>query len=327
MFIKYAMCLDIMVPFIASFNSSGGLLKMASGSIVIEPGSEKAKIIEGELEKHPTALFFRSKAIEANKPNSNGDYFSTEELLKAYKTFEGVPFFTNHDNQNVENARGKVIFAEWISDEDAAYTISFVDREAFPHICRSIEEEYITGVSMGFLDMDAEITMSDLSSKKICDVSVGDTVLTPMGNACRVGKVYSDIVGTPMYELDLITYHKSPLLSCDHPLYIIPCEQIKRERKNSLKVAQSNKYLRRKNKISEDSFIGQDTWRNFNYKPEFRETKNCKKGDYILVPSKYRVIKKDNSDKDFWYLAGAYVGDGYLSKSNKADADEDLASL
>lgn len=120
MFIKYAMCLDIMVPFIASFNSSGGLLKMASGSIVIEPGSEKAKIIEGELEKHPTALFFRSKAIEANKPNSNGDYFSTEELLKAYKTFEGVPFFTNHDNQNVENARGKVIFAEWISDEDAA---------------------------------------------------------------------------------------------------------------------------------------------------------------------------------------------------------------
>ena len=81
MFIKYAMCPDIMVPFIASFNSSGGLLKMASGSIIIEPGSEKAKIIEGELEKHPTALFFRAKAIKADEMNSNGDYFTEEEQI------------------------------------------------------------------------------------------------------------------------------------------------------------------------------------------------------------------------------------------------------
>ena len=46
-------------------------------------------------------------------------------------------------------ARGKVIFAEWDEDENSIYTISFVDREAFPHICRSIEQEYVTGVSMG----------------------------------------------------------------------------------------------------------------------------------------------------------------------------------
>lgn len=130
-------------------NPSLGLVKTASAKILIEPNSEKAKIVEAEIKKHPNALFFRAKAIEANIPNTNGDYFSEEELLKAYKTFEGVPFFTNHDNQNIENAKGKIIFAEWIPEEKAVYTISFVDRDAYPHISRSIEEEYITGVSMG----------------------------------------------------------------------------------------------------------------------------------------------------------------------------------
>ena len=125
------------------------MIRTASGSVFVEPGSDKARIIEAEIEKHPTALFFRAKAIKADEENSNGDFFSEEELLRAYKSFEGVPFFTNHDNQNIENARGKIIFAEWVPEEKAVYTIAFVDREAFPHICRSIEEEYVTGVSMG----------------------------------------------------------------------------------------------------------------------------------------------------------------------------------
>jgi Zn ribbon nucleic-acid-binding protein len=121
----------------------------SSGRVLIEPGSDKEKIVQAEIKKHPNALFFRAKAIEADEPNSNGDYFSVEELLESYKSFEGVPFFTNHDNQNVENARGKVIFAEWVPEDKAVYTISFIDRDAYPHICRSIEEEYVTGVSMG----------------------------------------------------------------------------------------------------------------------------------------------------------------------------------
>ena len=122
---------------------------IAKNKIVIEPGSEKSSIIEAEIKKHPNALFFRAKAIEANVPNTNGDYFSEEELLKSYKSFEGVPFFTNHNNQNIENARGKIIFAEWIPEEKACYTLAFCDRDAYPDICRGIEQEYVTGVSMG----------------------------------------------------------------------------------------------------------------------------------------------------------------------------------
>jgi len=149
MIIKFALCEIIPLDMPVSSDGKVGIMKTASGRVFVEPDSDKARVIESEIEKHPTSLFFRAKAIKADEPNSNGDYFSEEELLKSHKSFEGVPFFTNHDNQNVENARGKIIFAEWDPKEKAVYTIAFVDREAFPHICRSIEEDYVTGVSMG----------------------------------------------------------------------------------------------------------------------------------------------------------------------------------
>ena len=147
MLYKFALCDAVTIP--SDPHNKIGMIKTASGKVMVAPNSEQAKIVEAEISKHPTALFFRAKAIKADEMNSNGDYFSESELLKGYKSFEGVPFFTNHDNQNIENAKGKIIFAEWIPEEKAVYTIAFVDREAFPNICRSIEEEYVTGVSMG----------------------------------------------------------------------------------------------------------------------------------------------------------------------------------
>ena len=128
---------------------NGKMIRTAASRILIEPGSEKEKIVQAEIKKHPNALFFRAKAIKADEPNSNGDSFSKEELLQAYKSFEGVPFFTNHENQDIEKAKGKIIFAEWDEKENSVYTIAFVDRDAYPHICRGIEQGYMTGVSMG----------------------------------------------------------------------------------------------------------------------------------------------------------------------------------
>ena len=143
---KFALCEAVSVDINEGYSK---LTKTASGQVLIEPDSDKAMVLEAEIKKHPNALFFRAKAIEADAANNNGDYFSSEELVKAHKSFEGVPFFTNHDNQNVENARGKIIHAEWVPQEKAVYTIAFIDRDAFPSLCRSIEEEYTSGVSMG----------------------------------------------------------------------------------------------------------------------------------------------------------------------------------
>lgn len=129
-------------------SSENNIIKTASSNINVF-NSNAHKIIQAEMSKHPTALFFRAKAIVADETNSNGDYFSKDELKKSYHTFVGVPFFTNHNNQNVEDARGKIIYADWNEKDNAVYVVGFVDREAYPHICRGIEEDYMTGVSMG----------------------------------------------------------------------------------------------------------------------------------------------------------------------------------
>ena len=134
---------------IEPINESQGIVRTASAKIQLDNDSEVAKVVKAEIEKHRNALFFRAKAIQADETNSNGDYFSESELIKAAPTFVGVPFYTNHNNQDIENARGKIIWAEWDKKQKAIYVIGFIDREAYPHICRGIEEEYMTGVSMG----------------------------------------------------------------------------------------------------------------------------------------------------------------------------------
>jgi len=201
-------------------SSENNIIKIASSNINVL-NSSAHKIIQSEMTKHPTALFFRAKAIVADETNSNGDYFSRDELKKSYQTFIGVPFFTNHNNQNVEDARGKIIYAEWNDKDNAVYVVGFVDREAYPHICRGIEEDYMRGVSMGALGGDAVITMGDKSEKTISDVKIGDVVLSAYGNPKKVSNVHEEFLGKKMYKFDLVTYHKSPLFTEDHPIFSI----------------------------------------------------------------------------------------------------------
>ena len=129
-----------------------GLVKFASSGnngVGVDGEGDVNKVVRAEMEKRPNALFFRAKAIEADIPNNNGDAFSKDELKKAYQTFVNCPFFTNHQNQDVEKAKGKVVWAEWDDDDNAIYIVAFIDRDAYPHLCRGIEQEYMSGVSMG----------------------------------------------------------------------------------------------------------------------------------------------------------------------------------
>ena len=104
-------------------------------------------------------LWVRARAIDADVVNANGDLFSKEELLKevelkgqkipAYKSFEGVPIYTNHKNDDIEQAKGMVVYAEWDEKEDCVYCTFFVDEEAYPDIARNIRTGVIHDVSMG----------------------------------------------------------------------------------------------------------------------------------------------------------------------------------
>ena len=114
---------------------------------------------EMQSRKGAKLLWVRARAIDANVVNANGDYFSKEELLKeveikgekipSYKTFEGVPIYTNHKNDDIEQAKGMVVYAEWDEEENCVYCTYFVDEEAYPDIARNIRTGVIHDVSMG----------------------------------------------------------------------------------------------------------------------------------------------------------------------------------
>lgn len=159
--------------------------------------------LRAEIAKRPDALWFRAKAIEADMENDNGDYFSREELVKSYKSFEGVPIFTNHENDKIEAAKGKVVLAEWDEKEKAVYCTAFVDREAYPNICRAIEEGYVTDVSMG--------TQVDYSVCSICDKKAYtadqycDHVKTMKGRTVNGRPVFERNFGLKFIELSIVT--------------------------------------------------------------------------------------------------------------------------
>lgn len=81
--------------------------------------------------------------------NTNGDFFSYEELENKYKTFIGKSAFVDHDNDNVEKARGIIIDAVWNAEKGFVELLKAVDKKAYPELARGIELGYITDTSMG----------------------------------------------------------------------------------------------------------------------------------------------------------------------------------
>ena len=120
-------------------------------------------IVDEMKKRDGNLLWVRARAIDADVPNENGDYFSWEEITKerevqsdrnkkkmpAYKTFEGVPIYTNHENTDIQKAKGKVVFSELAEEEKCVYCTFYVDVDAYPDIAKMIQLGTITDVSMG----------------------------------------------------------------------------------------------------------------------------------------------------------------------------------
>ena len=81
--------------------------------------------------------------------NSNGDFFTDFELKQHYKTFIGKPAFVDHDNENVENARGVIIDAIYNEKGNFVELLKAVDKKAYPELANGIIRQYITDTSMG----------------------------------------------------------------------------------------------------------------------------------------------------------------------------------
>lgn len=105
--------------------------------------------LEAAVKDHPEHLFVKVFAIKKDEVNDNGDAFCEAELKKAAHTFVGCPVFVNHQNDDVEKARGRVVHAWYDDDAGGIYCINMVDKVAYPQLARGIQEKYITGTSMG----------------------------------------------------------------------------------------------------------------------------------------------------------------------------------
>jgi len=131
----------------------------ANADEVLEKYKDFDIIKEMKARNGANLLWVRARAIDADVCNANGDYFEESELVKevdyqgkkmpAYKTFEGVPIYTNHKNDNIEEAKGMVVYAEWDDDEKCVYCVFFIDEDAYPDIARGVRQGYIHDVSMG----------------------------------------------------------------------------------------------------------------------------------------------------------------------------------
>lgn len=259
-------------------------IKTASTSIVSEDlnGFDLKKATKD----HPDHLFVKIFAIKKDEPNDNGDAFSESELKSAAHTFVGVPLFTNHQNDDVEKSRGECVHSWYDNEAGGIFIIGRVDKIAYPRLARGIEQGYITGTSMGAINGDAVVTMQDLSLKKISEISVGDKVLTPFGNKKEVKEIHSDLLLKDMYHFDIGNFAESPLFTDDHPIMSLRKEDV--------------------NKTE----LG---WRGKSYVPEFRHAADISVGDYFLIPSKFKLIEElEEEDLDFYYLLGAFLGDGYI---------------
>jgi len=129
-----------------------GFIKTAVTKTIEHPGTLQFPEdfdLQTDMKEHPDNLYVKALAIVADEANDNGDYFSEEELKKSYHTFVGCPLFVNHKNDDVEEARGTILYAEWSDEEHGVVIIGRVDAKAYPKLARGISEGYIAGVSMG----------------------------------------------------------------------------------------------------------------------------------------------------------------------------------
>jgi hypothetical protein len=94
-------------------------------------------------------VYFRCRAITADVPNGNGDFFPEDELRKAYKTFIGVGMYKDHDSDSVDKSVGKVLWAEWVPEGKYVECYCCVDRKLEADLARRIEMGQANTVSMG----------------------------------------------------------------------------------------------------------------------------------------------------------------------------------
>ena len=111
---------------------------VSAGNVIPQPDGSAISVPIDEYYKN-----FEKYSKICRNANDNGDFFSEEELKSKYKTFIGKSAFVDHNNENVENARGIIVDAVWNDRGKFVELLKAVDKKAYPELARGIEKGLI----------------------------------------------------------------------------------------------------------------------------------------------------------------------------------------
>jgi len=307
--------------------------------------------IIAEIQKHPNDLFVIVRAIDANVPNDNGDYFSDEELLKeieidgkkmpTYKTFEGCPVFSNHANDDIEKSRGKVIHAKWIeakndNGEDDKYVecLLRIDREAYPQLARGVEQDYICEVSMGCFLPGTRILTHD-GFKNIEDITLDDLLVDADGQFTKVKNMQTQTYKGEALEVEL---DNNTILNVtpEHPILSMKlndtcacgCGQMLSSKKFTSKRAYEKRFVighhqnvyNSNKKYSNIEIDGIEDFKNNlnNIEYEYKNVADFQVGQFMLTPMGFSDINIEPVDLNAKQarLIGYFIAEGSYIKYN-----------
>jgi len=92
---------------------------------------------------------FGKYAFICRGANDNGDFFSHEELEKKYKTFIGKAVFYEHDDDNINKARGIILDSIYNTNGYYVELFEAIDAKAYPQLATAVKKGHLTDTSMG----------------------------------------------------------------------------------------------------------------------------------------------------------------------------------
>ena len=254
-------------------------------------------------------LWVRARAIDADTVNANGDFFSKQELLAdvevkgkkipAYKTFEGCPIYSNHENDDIDKAKGVIIYAEWDEKENCVYCTFIVDGDSHPHTVSGIRGGILHDVSMGCFTAGTQVLTSN-GFLPIEKISQNDTLVDSNG-------YFTNIVNKQIknYNGDLVC------------LDIEGGAHIESTIEHPYLVFKEEDWKKRNSKVPAQGVGNKNKWVSRVIEPQYINANDLKIGDRVVTPKGGSVVDIDGINLNRARIIGYFLAEGnYIKQKN-----------
>lgn len=163
----------------------------------------------------PDFLYVAVRAVSAGElhgPNNNGDYFGLNEIRRAYSSFLNRGVFVNHQSNDVEKCRGRVVESNLVDLKDQCWVklLLGVDQTAFPQLARSIRKRYVNDVSMGATVRYSFCSIKDCRNEAHNEKQYCDHLKNYKGSRFAGQRVFEDNRDVNFFEISFVVDGADP---------------------------------------------------------------------------------------------------------------------